>query len=119
MRKFRGYCHDGKASGWVYGLLTGQGTLPSGFEYGHIGTALCPKESIGQFTGHIDKNGKEVYEGDVVHREVDGEMFKFYVIWEEHNGRWALVGDDYEPKEHDGFFITSGEIEVVGQRYEA
>lgn len=39
-----------------------------------------------EFTGLKDKNGKEIYEGDVLRRAKDGNNYTFYIVVEFNNG---------------------------------
>jgi len=86
---------------------------------------VIPK-TVGQFTGHRDKNGKEIFDGDII-RDTGEFAAKEPGIVE-----WAEDKDDYTyhcgfrvnwlesfpRRSHLPFWAKEREIEVIGNRFE-
>ncbi|MED1088289.1 YopX family protein [Bacillus mycoides] len=71
-----------------------------------------------QFTGLKDKNGKEIYEGDIVDTVYDGELFTGIVVYDTSelgfkatNGK-ENYGSDFQ------YTTCCEEVEVIGNTYE-
>jgi uncharacterized phage protein (TIGR01671 family) len=122
--KFRGKRIDKHE--WVYGLLieceygsaiTGKKSLYhiDGAEW-NFDMVIIEPETIGQFTGLHDKNGKEIYEGDLISE--DGSK-PYEVVWQYHSVQWIMQytgeGKTYR---HMAYDYAQQQYEVIGNIYE-
>ncbi len=120
--KFRAKLYE--ENRWVYG---GGAISKEGYEYALMiafddqRMPVCHrvyKETLGEFTGLKDKNGKKIYEGDIL-KEPDS--------WDERRtvlGEVKFLDGSFVCDHHDGtetcysFMLRTGKTEVMGNIHE-
>lgn len=72
------------------------------------------ENTVGEFTGFTDKNGKDIYEGDIVTLSYAPDKL-YVVIWAEEQARF-LMTDGETVEDFDDFYVF--ETTVVGNIYD-
>jgi uncharacterized phage protein (TIGR01671 family) len=118
--KFRALTNDKSGHGrWVYGNYT-EGQYNYHYMTNNDGSVWqIDPETVGEFTGLKDKNGKEIYEGDIVfYEDHEWKVVFEYDRWDMQSiidNEKYVRSDDYSD---DPGFTSWDFCEVIGNIYE-
>lgn len=128
---FRGVCTE--TGEWVYGGFAGFRRLRAARDMRDTGawivgaTLLCKPvfpETVGQFTGHTDRFGERIFEGDILKAQLraDGKGDETWtsgvILWDDARGGWGMLEKGRDPADGLDEFDGWGEWELAGNAWQ-
>lgn len=110
---------------WVEGCLVIDHSRSNLFEYRmqpvESGVLYAPPinpETICQFTGLCDKNGKRIWESDVVWLVYDGKEHIYQIVWDDSELDFKATNGEENYGSNFEYLLCCDEIEVIGNIFD-
>ncbi len=110
---------------WVEGCLVIDHSRSNLFEYRmqpvESGVLYAPPidpETLCQFTGLCDKNGKRIWESDVVWLVYDGKEHIYQIVWDDSELDFKATNGEENYGSNFEYLLCCDEIEVIGNIFD-
>ena len=119
MRQIKFRAQDIACNKWLYGDLRHHKDDVCIFEQGGTKGEQVKRDTVGQFTGLRDINGKDIYEGDIIRQDVCGDGSNGVVVYDEKHAMFALrYYDPHNPVIYGLYDCKEKELEILGNIYD-
>lgn len=118
MRTIKFRAQDIASNKWLYGDIRHHKNDVCIFEQGGNRGEQVKPETVGQFTGFCDKDGHEIYEGDIVEVTDEDDTYRCLIEWM-YDGFGGRPLDDDEPAcGLELVFMQQFDLKVIGNKFD-
>lgn len=118
--RFRAWDKDFKEMVQVDALVFEEQIIKATYKNGNVVKEDLKNYVLMQSTGLTDKNGKEIFEGDILSIETDEENVKLEVSWDSKHALFVFESKKYNAKDALGELFEGNPypFKIIGNIYE-